>query len=648
MPTGRLSSWVYQAILVGLPVSAIAFGFVSSAPPEASNAAALDLSVHPIAPAVEPTQELRGVNPSVERITTWISSVGAGAAVGDLDGDGLADDACLVDPRSDSVSIFQVTTAPRPRTAPKAVLVDRDDGIAPADGAAALPYDAERQAPMGCGLADVTADGWTDVLVYFWGRAPVMFLNQEDWSFEPHELVGPEGVTHDWYTNTALFSDLNGDGYIDIFVGNYFAEGSELLDQRSDTGVAMNDSLSRALNGGHNYVLLQHPGFPATPFELVDDAFTEKYSRGWTLAAATADFNGDQLPELYVANDFGPDRFFVNESTDGNLELSPVEGGHKGLLHPRSTKLGRDSFKSMGVTIADVDNDGAYDIYVSTITSPFGLFESQLLFLNDGDTAKGGTPHFRPGGEELGVARTAFSWDNKVADLDNDGEVELMQATGFVRGEVERWPQVQELALANDALVADPGSWPDLTDGDISGDAPRVVLKRVDDGRFANVASESGLDDAGVMRGIALADVDGDGDLDWIEANQWADARLVVNECADCGNFVGLRILNSTAPDLDQVEVVDGLQPQQEMGGFAAIGASATVTTAGGVESRSYVDGGNGHGGQSSSDMHVGIGTDAGTKHRVTITWRDSTGTTRSTDLEVGSGWNTVLLPWQA
>ena len=642
---------MYQAILVGIPVSALAFGFVSSAPPKAPDAAALDLSVRRIAPAVEPMQELRGVNPSVDPITTWISSVGAGAALGDLDGDGSADDACLVDPRSDSVGTFEVRAGSRPRTEPETVLVDRDDGIAPAaDGEAALPYDAAHQAPMGCRLADVTADGWTDVLVYFWGRAPVIFLNGQDWSFEPHELVDPDAGTHDWYTNAALFSDLNGDGYVDIFVGNYFAEGSQLLDQRSSKRVAMNDSLSRAYNGGHNYVLLQQPGFPAEPFRLVDDAFAEKHSRGWTLAAATADFNGDQLPELYVANDFGPDRFFMNESSGGNLKLTPVNGGNKGLLNPRSTVLGRDSFKSMGATIADVDDNGAYDIYVSTITSPFGLFESQLLYLNDGDAARGGTPNFRAGGEELGVARTAFSWDNKVADLDNDGQVELMQATGFVRGDVERWPQVQELALANDSLVSDPANWPDLTDGDISGDAPRVVLKRADGGRFANVARKSGLDDAGVMRGIALSDIDRDGDLDWIEANQWADARLVVNECADCDDdFVGLRILDSTDADLAEVKVVDGLQPQQELDGFAAIGAEVTVTTAG-EESRSYVDGGNGHGGQSSSDIHIGLGADAGTgaEHRVTITWRDSAGTTRSTDIKVGSGWNTVLLPWQA
>jgi len=639
----RRKNWSYQAILVGLPVCAIAAGFVTTAEPEPPRADALELSVQAIEPAVEPVQELRGVNPSVEHITTWISSIGAGAAVGDLDGDGLANDSCLVDPRSDSVGVLQVETGSDADAEPQSVLIDREDGIA------GLSYEAETQAPMGCRLADVTADGWTDVLVYFWGRGPVLFVNQEQGDFEPHELL-PGGESLDWYTNAAVFTDLNGDGHTDIFVGNYFPDGSELLDEGSDRRVSMNNSLSRAYNGGHNYILLGRSDFPATPFELVDDAFTENDARGWTLATAAADFNGDQLPELYVANDFGPDRFFVNESSDGNLRLTSIDGGSKGWLNPRSTKLARDSFKGMGVTFADVDDNGAYDIYVSNITHPYGLFENQLLYLNNGDTPLGGEPTFRAGAEDLGIARTAFAWDNKIADLDNDGSVELLQATGFVRGTVERWPEIQELALANDTLIANPRNWPDLTNGDISGEAPRVVMKRSDDGdRFANVAEASGLDDGGVMRGIALADVDEDGDLDWVEANQWADSRVVTNGCGDCGDdFVGLRILHSTEAGTEAAEVVDGLAPAHEMEGFAALGASVTLTTDAGDEKRTFVDGGNGHGGQSSSDVHLGIGADAGSEHTATITWRDAEGTTQSTRVDVGTGWNTVVLPWQA
>ncbi|MFE0023808.1 CRTAC1 family protein [Amycolatopsis sp. NPDC059021] len=615
--------------------------------PNATSAEPLALSVTSITPAEAPVQSLRKVNPSVAHIAPWISSVGAGAAVADLDGDGYANDVCLVDARSDSVSLHHIDRADM-TSKPKVTLLNHD-GIATSGGTPKPPYDADKQAPMGCRLADIDGNGWTDVLVYFWGRAPVAFLNFGGWRFEPHEVL-PNGANLDWYTNTAVFADLNGDGVLDIFIGNYFGDGSELLDRRSSKTVAMNDSLSRAFNGGRNYVLLGRPGARDASFQLIADAFPDDYSRGWTLAAAAADLNGDSLPELYVANDFGPDRLFVNRSAGGQLAFESVDGGGKGIAQPRSTIIGKDSFKSMGVSIADVNGDGRYDIYVSDITQQFGLFESQLLYLGEGLTDNG-VPLFRSAAEELGLARTAFSWDNKVADLNNDGRPELLQATGFVRGAVNRWPQIQELALANDTVTADPAYWPDLKGADISGKAPRVVLTPTQDGRYANIAEASGLRDAGVTRGIALADMAGNGTLDWIEANQWADARLIVNHCHDCGTFLGLRILraNNTpgGPPGDQRAplVFDGLRPQQELRSSAAIGASTSVTTADGRTFRSYVDGGNGHGGQSSTDIHFGLGPGPKEPSTVTLTWRDTAGQVRTAKVEVGLGWHTVVLP---
>lgn len=633
MPIARRRP-IFQSALYAVPVIAVTLGFVVTSAPNAVSTEALAFSVTAIAPAEKPVQSLREINPSADHLATWISSVGAGAAVADLDGDARANDICLVDPRSDSVSLHHVAAS---STQSKATLLNRH-GIA-----TRLPYHPEKQAPMGCRLADLDGNGWTDALVYFWGRGPVMFLNLGGWTFEPREVLS-DGAALDWYTNTAVFNDLNGDGVLDIFIGNYFADDSELLDQRSAKAVRMNDSLSLALNGGRNYVLLGRSTFADAPYELVADAFPDEYSRGWSLAAAAADVNGDSLPELYVANDFGPDRFFVNRSSGGKLALENVDGGIKGIANPRSTMIGRDSFKGMGVTIADVDRDGQFDIYVSNITQRFGLFESQLLFLGAGKTADN-VPVFRPGAESLGLARTAFSWDNKIADLNNDGRAELLQATGFVRGAVNRWPEIQELALSNDAVIADPAVWPDLNDADISGEAPRVVLTQTKDGRYANVGEASGLNDAGVMRGIAVADMDADGDLDWVEANQWADARLVVNDCTKCGDFVGLRILRGDGPSSGSPKVIDGLRVPHELGAVAAIGASVTVITAGGATFKSYVDGGNGHGGQSSTDIHLGTGPDQSGPNKVTLTWRDTTGNLHSAEVEVGRGWHTVVLP---
>jgi hypothetical protein len=91
--------------------------------------------------------------------------------------------------------------------------------------------------------------------------------------------------------------------------------------------------------------------------------------------------------------------------------------------------------------------------------------------------------------------------------------------------------------------------------------------------------------------------------------------------------------------------VIDGLRAQHELGAVAAIGASASVINAGGTEFRSYVDGGNGHGGQSSTDIHFGIGPDPARTHTVTLTWRDAAGNVQTAEVEVDRGWHTVVLP---
>ena len=84
-----------------------------------------------------PVQTRRSVNPSLERHAGWMSAVGAGVALADLDGDGLANDVCHVDPRTD-----RVTLAPVPGTGSRFPMVDLEP--------VGLPYDRATMAPMGC------------------------------------------------------------------------------------------------------------------------------------------------------------------------------------------------------------------------------------------------------------------------------------------------------------------------------------------------------------------------------------------------------------------------------------------------------------------------------------------------------------------
>src|SRR5438128_2025409 len=102
---------------------------------------------------------VREVHPSLQRISAWISSLGAAATLADLDGDGLPNDLIYVDPRTDLV-----TVTPVPGTG------DRYQPFVL--NAAPLPYDAATMAPMGALAGDFNEDGLMDVLVYYWGRTP--------------------------------------------------------------------------------------------------------------------------------------------------------------------------------------------------------------------------------------------------------------------------------------------------------------------------------------------------------------------------------------------------------------------------------------------------------------------------------------------
>ena len=109
-------------------------------------------------------RSVRAVSPSLQRISAWISSVGASVALNDLDGDGLPNDVCYVDPRIDKVVVAPVPGTPQ-RYAPFP--------LEPAP----LRYDVATMAPMGCLPGDYNEDGLTDILVYYWGRTPILFLN---------------------------------------------------------------------------------------------------------------------------------------------------------------------------------------------------------------------------------------------------------------------------------------------------------------------------------------------------------------------------------------------------------------------------------------------------------------------------------------
>ncbi|HKX61553.1 MAG TPA: CRTAC1 family protein, partial [Verrucomicrobiae bacterium] len=228
--------------------------------------------------------------------------------------------------------------------------------------------------------------------------------------------------------------------------------------------------------------------------------------------------------------------------------------------------------------------------------------------------------------EKLGLARSGFAWDARLADFDNDSVLEAMQACGFIKGKINRWPELQALGTSNDQIIHNPRFWPTFRPGaDLSGHDSNPFFVRGPDGRYQDVAPFLGLAEPMVSRGIAIADVDGDGRLDFVTANQWGPSYFFKNESAGDGAFLGLRLYHP--------------------GGSPAIGAVARVKLREDRKLIGQVDGGNGHSGRRSPDVHFGLGAWERSKGVPTeVRWRDRNGKVQQRALELKPGWHSIEL----
>lgn len=591
-----------------------------------------------------PTQTIRQVNPAYQHLQAWISSVGAGIALTDVTGHGRDDGMCIVDPRTDDVVVTYAPTAPAADLFTPFVL-----------NATPLAMNSA-MAPMGCVPGDFNGDGRTDFLVFYWGRSPIIFLARSTatrpsaTAYRPVELLPGASVPGhydgpDWNTNAVAVADFDGTGHPDLFIGNYFPD-SAVLDTQGINNVQMTSSLSDAQNGGGDYIFRWTGGTagpdPTVTYQEVPGTMPYTDSTGWTLAAATADLTGNGLPDLYIANDFGPDHLLYNESTPGHIKFA-VATGSRTPTTPKSFVLGRDSFKGMGVDFGDLAGNGKFDMMVSNITTSWGLEESNFVFMNEAasdaqmqhDLARGYAP-FSQDAQQVGMAWSGWAWDVKFGDFLNSGHLDAVQTNGFVKGKIDRWAWLQELAMSNDDLLTNPADWPLVEPGDdIAGHQCPAFYAKAPGAGYVNVSSQLGLCVPVPTRGIATADTRSDGRLDFAVARQWGPPAFYANQSPDLGHYLGLDLYRPA---------VNGGTPGRGLNGIGspAYGTTVRISIPGHTQ-LSQLDGGSGGGGKRSFEVYFGLGSYDGPV-TVELHWRDGTGQLIHQALRLSPGTHDLLL----
>ena len=407
---------------------------------------------------------------------------------------------------------------------------------------------------------DYDNDGREDLLVARFGT-PLLYHNEGNGKFR--DVTAGSGFNKLANTIAVIAFDYDSDGLLDVMFGNYF-QPVNLLDLKT-THVLPND-LDNAVNGG-GVSLWRNLGNGKFA-EVTAKAGFGKHT-GWTLDVGHGDFNNDGLQDVYLACDYGTDRIFFNNG-DGTFREATEKS------------IGFDTRKGMNVEIADFDNDGWLDIYVTNITDEY-MRECNMLWHNNHD----GT--FTDISKETGTCSTLWGWGAKFGDFDNDGWPDLFVANGLRSAGKENYIPVLVDVIARPGMdFSELGNWPPIGNMTWSGYQKKKLFRNLNGQAFKEIAAAAGVDNDRDGRGIALGDFDNDGNLDFFQTNAGQPALLYRGVSQGAGNWVQFR-LTGTKSNRD------------------AIGARVRLT-AGGLTQIREIDGGNGYASQSMRRAHFGIG----------------------------------------
>ncbi len=343
----------------------------------------------------------------------------------------------------------------------------------------------------GGAVADYNNDGWPDIyLTALHGN--VLYRNNGDGTFT--DVTKKAGVADGRWSMGAAFADYDGDGFVDLMVSNYVEFDMHNPPVFGSSGTCRFMGLDvqcgpRGLQGEGD--ALFHNNGDGTFTDVSKSAGVDDPMNFYGLTVAWADFNNTGRPDIYVANDSTPNYLYRN---DGNGKFTDIamESG---------TALSEDGNEqaSMGVAIGDYLHNGLQSIFVTDFSSDYAA-----LYKNEGNHT------FEDVSYRAGVALPSFpwvKWGTTFFDIDNDGWLDLIIATGHV------YPQV-------DSLTAGPGFR-----------EPKMLHLNQADGTFCDASDQAGpaLPERRVARGVVAGDLFNSGNMDIVIGNMDGSPTVLRN-----------------------------------------------------------------------------------------------------------------------